>query len=116
MLEDNVVRDSMKLFVKSLIIKNDEEKGLTNIKEMAEDNNFDLKIVEHDQDIESIDQNEKARVEKLLLEYHKNNPLNKLNFFKNKVKIPFSFTHGQRGSNKKRIWTCTLFVGSEICN
>lgn len=115
LLEDPVVRDSLKMFVKGVLLKKEEDlRSHIKIKENPnneeeEDGEYDR--IKEEQMMEITEKEEKERVEKLLKEYYQNNPLVKLNFFKNKVKIPFSFTYSQ----KPKIKIATLYVGSEIC-
>jgi hypothetical protein len=123
MLEDSVVRDSMKIFVKGLLLKiEDNLRSQVKIKDDFLEDEEELMRIKQEQggitntiNDPNVDEEEKQRVDKLLKEYHQNNPLIKLNFFKNKVKIPFSFTTIQRGSNRNRVVVATLYVGSEIC-
>jgi hypothetical protein len=122
MLEDTFVRDTMRMYVKELIYKKEsDEKSSIRIKENVDDiedgeltnfsNNqiYSLNTSTTNSNNQFHDQ-ERERIDKILSEYHQNNPLIKLNFFKNKVKIPFSFTFACRN----KIYIATLFVGSEI--
>jgi hypothetical protein len=104
----------MKMFVKGVLLKKEDDlrsqvKIKENLNEEEEDGEY-LKIKE-EQMLEITEKEEKERVEKLLKDYYQNNPLVKLNFFKNKVKIPFSFTYSQ----KPKLKIANLYVGSEIC-
>jgi hypothetical protein len=117
MLQDGIVRDSMKIFVSELISRND---GMNHSKMIMNnlEKEIDLKSMknEHDSIPEELDtEGEIVRVEKLTEDYIQNNPFIKLNFFKNKVKIPVSFTFRWRGDNRTRYCRANLFVGSEIC-
>jgi hypothetical protein len=112
MLEDSFVRDSLKIFVKDLILKKDDElkKSIKLLSLQTSDDEFSS-FVDTNQEMnmtQLID--EKQRVEKALSEFHQNNPLIYLSFFKDKVKIPFSFTFTQRGVMR----IATVFVGSEV--
>jgi hypothetical protein len=119
MLEDTFVRDTLKIYVKELIYKKESEmRSDIKLKENIDDiddgitdptsNTNNISSYENS-NIQSTEQ-EKERVEKLLSEYHQNNPLIKLAFFKNKVKIPYSYTFIVRG----KIHYVTLYVGSEV--
>jgi len=103
----------MKMFVKGVLLKKEEDsRSQVKLKENPnEDEEGEYTRIKEEQMLEITDSQEKERVEKLLREYQENNPLIKLNFFKNKVKIPFSFTYSQ----KPKLKIATLFVGSEIC-
>lgn len=119
MMEDTITRDSMKIFVKGLLSKKDEECSVKiPVNDFCEDDEDFLRIKQElgqGQYLNEYDEStEKERVERILTEFYQNNPLIKLNFFKNKVKIPFSFTFAWRGNQKKRICTATLYVGSEV--
>jgi hypothetical protein len=115
MLEDSLVRDSMKIFVKSLMNKKEDDARAL-IKNNIEEGDLNSNIIKEDNMLcELNEEDEIERVEKTLREYHQNNPLIKLNFFKNKVKIPFSFTYTHKGSHQNRLKVATLYVGSEIC-
>lgn len=100
MLEDDMVRDSMKMFANSL--------------KQKKENISPCKYSSKSNDILN-DEDEEIRVEMLIKEFHKKNPLVNLNFFKEKAKIPYSFTFTQRGNGKQRTTIATLYVGSEIC-
>lgn len=115
MLEDDIVRDSMKIFVNSILQKIDGNELKQNRDYYVEEGATETITIKQEGE-EILEGDEELRVEKLINDYHENNPLGPLNFFKNKVKIPFSFTFTQKGNGSKAIRVATLFVGSEICN
>jgi hypothetical protein len=106
MLEDTFVRDSIKIFVKDLILKKQDTNSIKLLSQQTNDEEQTDEISNSNR--ASLE--EKQRVEKALSEFHQNNPLIYLSYFKDKVKIPFSFTFTQRGLMR----IANVFVGSEI--
>jgi hypothetical protein len=112
MLLDEFVRDNMKLFVHQLSYKKEDPLNKKMRWDMTDE---EILAVKEEQMNYKLTEEEKKEDELKIKEYQMNNPLNKLSFFKEKVKIPFSITCSQKGSGKTQKRIATVFVGSEIC-